>query len=174
MNPAETIRGVILKLHRKHSKLKPSLHLSMPPVLSEFRWNDKNFEKLIEKFICHVMTISRSAKSVQIVVHEVRKKADLENFFSIFPSYWLHLGFESQAETGFESGAKRILEDLGFRCSEWVGVEESDSQLGAFHLGAQDSPALILFMQNHGARRNCDFLIPVVDSIPQLAQANCV
>jgi len=174
MNPAVVIKDTITKLSRKDNKLKSSLQLSIPPVLSEFRWDDKNFEKLIERFIDYVLAISQPGRRVQVAVHEMTKKVDLEDFFSIFPAYWLNLSFKSQAETGFESGAKTILEDLGFHCSEWVGVEESESQLGVYRFGAQDSPVLILFVQNHGARRNCDFLIPVVDPIPQLAQANCV
>jgi hypothetical protein len=165
MNPAVIIKDTILKLSRKHTKLKSALRLSISPALSEFRWNDKNFEKLIERFVDYVLTISHPARGVEIAVHEMKKKVDLEKFFSIFPEYWFHLSVEIQSKTGFETAAKKILEDLGFQCSEWVGVEESESQLGAFRFGTQASPALILFVQNHGARRNCDFLIPVADAI---------
>jgi hypothetical protein len=174
MDPSVIIKDIIVKLSRKHTKLKSLLHLSLPPALSEFQWDGKNYEKLIEKFIDYVVTISHPARGVQIAVHVMKKKADLENFFSISPAYWLYFGFESHATTGFENGAKKILEDLGFNCSEWVGVEASESQLAAFRFGEQNKPALILFVQNHGARRNCDFLIPVVDPIPQGAQANCL
>jgi hypothetical protein len=174
MNPAVTIKDIIIRLSRKRAKLKALLHLSVPPALSEFRWDGKNYEKLIEKFSDYVLQISHPARGVQIAVHVIKKKVDLEAFFSISPTYWLYFSFESHATSGFESGAKKILEDLGFHCSEWVGVEASESQLGAFRFGEHDNPALILLVQNHGARRNCDFLIPVVDPIPQGAQANCL
>jgi hypothetical protein len=164
MNPAIIIKDIIHKLSHKQAKLKSTLYLSIPPVLSEFQWEDNKFEILMEGFIDYVLAISHPSRGVQIAVHEMKKKEDLEKFFSISPAYWLHLSFKSQAITSLESGAKKILEDLGFHCSEWVGVEESESQLGAFHFGAQDIPALILFVRNHGALSNCDFLIPLGDS----------
>jgi hypothetical protein len=172
MNPAVTIKDIIIRLSRKRAKLKSLLHLSVSPALSEFRWDGKNYEKLVEKFSDYVLKSSHPAQGVQIAVHVMKKKVDLENFFSISPTYWLHFGFESHAAIGFEDGAKKILKDLGFSCSEWVGVEASESQLAAFRFGEQDNPALILYLQNHGARRNCSFLIPVVDPMPQGAQAN--
>jgi hypothetical protein len=172
MKPAIIIKGIILKLNSKRSRAKASIQLSIPPALSEFQWDDCNFRNLIEKLINHVLTVSHPAGCVRIAVHEMKRKADLEEFFSIYPEYWLNLSFKSQAKTGFESGAKAILEDLGYRCSEWVGVEDSESQLGAFCFGTQDKPALVLFFQNRGARRNCDFLIPAANSVWACAQAN--
>jgi hypothetical protein len=172
MNPAQIIRGIILKLNERNSRIQPSLHLSVPAELPEFQWDGCNFQNLIERFIDHVLEISHPESSVRIAVHELKRKKDLEEFFSIHPEYWLHLSVESQAKTGFESGAKKVLEGLGYRCSEWVGMENSESQLGAFCFGTLDKPALVLFFQNRGARRNCDFLIPVANSARVCAQAN--
>jgi hypothetical protein len=162
MNPAAIVKGIILKMNS--SSPRSSVHLSIPPDLSEFHWDDGHFKDLIEKFVNHVLEISHPDCPVRVAVHEMKRKKDLEEFFSIHPEYWLHLSVESQAETGFESGAKRILEGLGYECSEWIGVEDTESQLGAYHFGTEDKPALIIFVQNHGARRNCDFLIPVVNA----------
>jgi hypothetical protein len=174
MDSASIIKDFIIKLRHKYTKLKSLLHFCVLPAVSELRWDAKNYDKMIEKFSNYVLKISNPARGVQIAIHVMNKKEDLENYFYISPAYWLHFGFESQAKTGFERGARKILEDFGFHCSEWVGVEVSESQLAAFRFGEQDKPALILFLQNHGARRNCDFLIPVIDPIPQLAQANCL
>jgi len=166
MNPAVIIKEVVVKTSRKRSRFKRSLQLTIPTILSDFQWPEANFEKLIERFIGYVSDISHPGRRVQIAVSEMKKKTDLEEFFSISPAYWLHLSVRGQSETGFECGAKKILEDLGYRCSEWIGVEDSDSQLGAFHLQTQDRPALVLFVQNRGARRNCDLLIPITQAVP--------
>jgi hypothetical protein len=172
MSPSIIIRNTILNLSRRRAKHKSALHLSVPPALSEFRWDSQNFEKLIEKFTNYLLAIG-PAQDVQIAVHEMKKKADLEEFFAISPEYWLYLGFRCRAKIGLENGATAILEGLGFHCSEWVGVEESDSHVGIFRSEARDSPGLILFVQNHGTRRSCDFLIPVIDAAAQSALANC-
>ena len=161
MNPETIIRSAALKLNNRPSRSTPSLQVSIPPALSEFQWNDRNFENLIERFLEHVLEISSPAGPVRVAVHEMKRKTDLEEFISVHPEYWLHLGVESQAETGYEGGAKKILHDLGYQCSEWIGMEESELQLGVFRFGAQDVPALVLFVHNRRALRNCDFLIPV-------------
>ena len=93
------------------------------------------------------------------------------NITATSPSYWFRLSVQSQAATGFEKGAREILEDLGYRCSEWVGIDDSDFQLGAFHYGKQDTLALVLFIKNSSARRVCDFLIPVNESVPFYSHA---
>jgi hypothetical protein len=172
MNPETIIRSAIFRLDSRPSRSKSSLQVSIPLVLSEFQWNDRNFESLIEKFLEHVLEISIPAGVVRVAVHEMKRKTDLEEFTSVHPEYWLHLSVESQAETGYEGGAKQILQDLGYQCAEWIGLEESESKLGVFRFGTQDMPALILFIQNRRALRNCDFLIPVVDLLPSSAQAD--
>jgi hypothetical protein len=161
MKPAKIIKSIILKLNKIKSRSKSALYLSISSDLSDLQWDDGNFKNLIETFLKYLLKISHPSRHVLIAVHEIKQKRDLEDFFSVHPKCWLNLRFECQAENGFESGAKTILGNLGFRCSEWIGVEDSSSQLGAFQFGTQDKPALILFVQNRGARRNCDFLIPV-------------
>lgn len=137
------------------------VHLTIPPELSEFSWDSRNFELLIERFLGHVLKISHPGVPVRMTVHEMMRKEDLEEFFSLYPDYWLHVKIHSQSETGLGSGAKEALESLGYRCAEWIGVEDSESQMGVFHAGAREKPALIVFVRNRGARRDCDLLIPV-------------
>jgi hypothetical protein len=171
MDPNVISREIIPKLNTRHSASGPSVYLSIASSISEFPWQSGNLETLIEKLLDHVLKISDPGRRVRIAVHEKKRMVDLERFFSIFPRYWFHLSVESQAASGFEDGAKRIFKNFGYCCSEWVGVEGSESQLGAFHHEAQGTPALILFVQNHGARRNCDLLIPVKESVSCLAHA---
>ena len=171
MNPEVIATEIIPRLSKNGSKGGPSIYLSAPSFLSQFQYLGGNLESLIENFLDYVLKISHTSRCVRVGIHEKKKMCDLEKFFSIYPDYWLDLNIESQAKSGFEEGAKRILKHFGYRCPEWVGVEGTEAQLGAFHFGAQEMPALILFIQNHGARRSCDFLIPVLESVPYFAHA---
>jgi hypothetical protein len=161
MDPNAISREIIPKLNKRHSASGPSARLTISSSLSEFDWQSGKLETLIEKLLDHVLKISDPGIRVRIAVHEKKRMVELERFFSIFPCYWFHLSVESQATSGFEEGAKKIFKSFGYRCLEWVGVEGSTSQLGAFHYETRETPALVLFIQNHGARRNCDLLIPV-------------
>jgi hypothetical protein len=163
MESAVIIRSVISELNSQQHKSGASLHLSIPSDYSEFRWHDRNLKNEIGRFLAYVLESSQSKRAIRIAVHEMKSETDLERLFSISPCCRFRLSIESQANTDFEAMTKKILKDLGYRCSEWVGMEESQSQPGDFRLGTKDSPALILFIQNHGTRRNCDFLIPATD-----------
>jgi hypothetical protein len=140
------------------------IHVSMPFSLSEFRWRGGSLESLIRKLLEHVLSISHPARSVRVGVHEKKKFSDLEQFFAIFPIFWFQLSIECRSASGLEVGVKRVLEGLGYHCPEWMGVEGSESQLGAFHLGTKETPVLILYVRNRGARRNCDLLIPAIET----------
>ncbi len=148
----------------KRGRGSPAVYLSMPSALSEFCWRGGNLKALTKKLLGHVVSISHPARSVHVEIREKKKLSDLERFFAISPLYWLQLSIECQSTSGPEAGMQRVLESLGYRCPEWMGVEGAESQLGAFYLGTQQIPALILYVQNRGARRNCDLLIPVTES----------
>jgi hypothetical protein len=148
----------------KRGRGSPAVYISMPSALSEFCWRGESLKALTKKLLGHVVSSSHPARSVHVAIREKKKLSDLEEFFAISPLYWLQLSIECQSASGLEAGAQRALESLGYRCPEWMGVEGSKSQLGAFHLGTKETPALILCVQNRGARRNCDLLIPVIES----------
>jgi hypothetical protein len=171
MDPQRIATAIVPRIREKRGEKRPSVYLSIPSVTSEFDWQGGHLETLIEKFLDHVLAISCPARSVRIAVRKKKQLNDLGDFFSISPSYWLDLSIECYAESGLEDGAKRMLESFGYRCLEWAGVEGSESRLGAFHFGNKKMPALVLFMRNRGARRNCDILIPVIESAPCFAHA---
>jgi hypothetical protein len=171
MNPESIIRKVIPKLGKKRKPGSPSIHVTIPSALDDVPFQGCNIEFLIERFLEHVVETSHPSKPIKVSVGEKKELADLEQFFCVSPLYWFHLGVDVYARAGLDSGAKRIFESLGGRCPEWVGVEGSESRLGAFYFGTHNTPALILFIQDRGARRKCDLLIPVKELIPSPACA---
>ncbi len=171
MDLTASIKSIILELNSGRTHPKPPVYLSIPPVVSSILRQERNLEKLIKKFLEHVMLNSLPTRSIRVSVHEKTGMTDLEKFFSASPSYWFRVNIQSQARAGFEKGARELLEELGYHCIEWMGVEDSYSQLGAFSYGEQNDLALVLFIQNHRACRICDFLIPVNESAPFFAHA---
>ena len=171
MDPEKIATEVIPRICEKHGEEHASIHLSIPSFLSDIPSPGGTLETLLERFLGHVLAVSHPSRCIRIAVREKKKAKDLESFFSISPRYWFRLSVECQSTSGLENGAKTILGDLGYHCPEWVGVEGSESQLGAFHYEAQRIPSIILFIQNRGARRGCDFLIPIMESVHRLAHA---
>ncbi len=149
---------------RNKARSGSAVYLSMPPDISKFRQLRGNLESFLKEFLDHVVSISHPYHVVRVSVREKKKMADMEEFYAIAPSRWFQLNVECQSESDLEAGALKALKILGCRSPEWAIVEGSESRLGAFYLATQESPDLILHIQNRGARRSCDFLIPVFES----------
>ena len=164
MDPGKIATEIIPRLRERRGGRCPPIHMSISSALAEAPLGGGILEDLIEQFLDHVMEISHPLRCIRVSVRRRKKAADLEKFFCIFPIHWFHLNIESQSMSGFERGIKEILRNLGYHCSEWVGMEGTESQLGAFHLRSQVLPSLVLIVQNHGSRRSCDFMIPVIES----------
>ena len=154
-------RKIIPDLPQEHRFGYPPIYVSMPSDLRDLRWRGVSLETLTRKLLGEVLSFGHPARSVRLAVREKRKLSDLDDFFAMSPLSWLQLSAECQSESGLKEGAQRVLEALGCRCPEWVTVEGSGSQLGAFYLETQETPAIILHIQDRGARRTCDLLIPV-------------
>ena len=164
MNLDDNLRRIVLRLNKKNKNLGPLVHLSISPLLSEFSCHGDKLEALAEQFLMRLLAFSSQARSVRVAVRIKRRMVDLEEFFSVSPANWLHLSAKGVFENGFENSVREGLIALGYRCSEWIGVEDSEARLGAFHYSASEDLALILYAQDQGSRRQCDFLIPVTES----------
>jgi hypothetical protein len=171
MNPATAVDKIVTDLNRKRALPNPAIRLSLPQAHSHVIPPDRNLAGMIRKFLNHALEISQSTDSIKVAVREKQRMTDLEKFLFISPQYWLHLIISSNSAKGFEDGAKDILKDLGYQCSEWIGMEGSESQLGIYFCGTRKAIALVVFIENRGARRSCDFLIPVNESVPFYAHA---
>jgi hypothetical protein len=169
MDSISSIEEIILKFNRNFKNHETPVYLTLSPALSAFSWYQNRLEMLLERFLERVIAVTRPQGGIRVALCRKKQMSDVESFFSISPAFWCHLSVDGLAEAGFENAAIEVLKDLGFHCGEWVGVEDSDSKLGAFHLEDSNAPALILFVKDVRLRRHCDFLIPVAESISLFA-----
>jgi hypothetical protein len=163
MDLASVMQSIVLRRNRILDGIGSSMQLTLPLNLSKFLWHDRSLEKLIEKFIHHVSLISQPARPVRVALRQKARMLDLEKFFGIYPSYWIQLRIEGQGPAVFEAVARPIFEDLGYRCEEWVGVEDSGQHLAAFCLETEHDLKLVFWADNPS--RRCDLLIPVTKPI---------
>lgn len=161
---AALMRKIVLRLNKKHEGVGSSVQLSLPLNLPGLFWHDRSLEKLIERIIHYASVISCPAQPVKIAVRQKTRLLDLEKFFDIHPSRWIQLRIELGA-AGLEERARQILQDHGYRCGEWVEVENSRQQLGAFCLETDRSLKLVLWTENHRFSPKCALLIPVAESL---------
>jgi hypothetical protein len=172
MNLDANLKKIVHRFNKKNKNLGPSIHLSISPSLSGFSRHEGKLEALAAQFLISTLAFGSQARCIRVAVRIKRRMTDLEKFFSISPAHWFHLSAKGDLETGFEGSVREVLKDLGFRCSEWIGVEDSEARLGAFHDGTSKDPSLIVYVQDQGSRRQCDFLIPVTEAAVLLMPSN--
>ncbi len=165
MDLSALMREVVLERNRQSSGAGTSVQLSIPPNLSPFLWRDGSLEKLIETFVKNASSIYYPIGPVRIAVRQKKKLMDLEKFFDIYPSHWIQLRIEGKGLAGFDEGARRIFQDLGYQCEEWIGVEGSERRLASFHFGAEREPKLVFWANSQKYNHKCDLLIPVTNPI---------
>jgi hypothetical protein len=91
---------------------------------------------------------------------------DLTAFVGIQPSYWIQLRLSGRGLKIAERLIEDLFDEVGYRCEEWVGVEDSSARLGIF--GAIDAPKLkmVICLESTRQRLKCDLLLPVEDGRP--------
>jgi hypothetical protein len=165
MDLGALMRRIVHRINRIRVGIGASVHLSIPGNLPEFSWHDCSLEKLMERLIHYAALISDPARPLRIAIHQKKQLLDLEKFFGISATPWIQVRIELEPAE-FDAGARQILEDHGYRCEEWIGVEDSIQRLGAFSFGTDKKHPLVLWAENYGRRSKCDLLIPIAGSLP--------
>jgi hypothetical protein len=162
MNLAKVMRGIVFRCNRLVSRTGSSIELSLPPYSSKLFWQDRSLEKLLERVTVQALSAVEPGKSVRIAVRQRKRMRDLEKFFEIQPSHWIQLRIARRGPAGLERDTRRIMEDLGYCCEEWIGANGSWPQLGAFSLRSRRLLKLLVCAHWHNDIHKCELLIPVI------------
>ncbi|MBN2241621.1 MAG: hypothetical protein JW793_02945 [Acidobacteria bacterium] len=157
------VSEVVMEMNNSGRDAKPSVQLSIPADISGFRCKGNDLEQMMKRFLSGAVAASQPEESVQVEITEKAKMKGLESFFAFSPLRWVHCSIVFQAVSKFTDPAKFILRDLGYRCLEWIGGEDSDDQLGAYCRDSGEYPEIILYLSRWKTRVRCDLLIPVVE-----------
>jgi hypothetical protein len=89
---------------------------------------------------------------------------DLNAFVGIHPSHWVQLRVSGRDLKIMENLIDELFAEVGYRCEEWVGVEDSNTRLGIF--GAAENPdgKLVFCLELSRDILKCDLLIPVFET----------
>jgi hypothetical protein len=159
------IDDVICKFRRNRVGPQPRILLKIPPELPLIAWHDDGLDRFVKTFLYHALMVNDPEMPVQILVHERSRLTDLESFVKVSPLCWIQLRIEGRGPGMIESVAEEILQDHGYHCEEWVGVEGSDSQLAIFSPVEKTEAKLVLCFNVARSLWKCDFLIPVSESL---------
>jgi hypothetical protein len=155
------VEEVILKFRRNRTGPKPTVLALIPPDLPLISWQDEGLKKFINYFLYPALLMNHPEMPIDIIIHERTGLKDLEGFVGLCPLYWIQLRLQGHGSGMNEKVVEEIVDDLGYRREEWVGVEGSNAQLVIFGPTDKNSPKMVFCLDLTSPIRKCDLLIPV-------------
>jgi hypothetical protein len=138
----------------------------LSPALPRIPWRDSALRRFLQFFLYESLLTSDASAPVEISLRCRSLLKDLTAFVGIQPSYWVQLRVSGRGLRIAENVIEDLFSEIGYRCEEWVGMNDSSARLGIF--GTIEAPALkmVLCLESLRHRVRCDLLLPVNDNSP--------
>lgn len=160
---ATVIQEVISTFCRNRIGDKPHVFVVLAPAMTRVPWKNQTIKDVVRCFLYEALSSSHPDAHIDVALRKRFPLNDLNAFVGIQPSYWLQLRVSGRGLRIVEPVIEDLFADHGYRCEEWLGVEQSAARLGIF--GAVESLAYKMVFVLETARHvvKCDLLLPVID-----------
>ena len=157
------IQEVISTFCRNRMGDKPHVFVVLAPAMTQVPWENQTMRDVVRCFLYEALSSSHLDTHIDVALRKRSPLKDLNAFVGIRPSYWLQLRVSGRGLRILEPVMEDLFADHGYRCEEWLGVEESAARLGIF--GPVESSAYKMVFALEMARHlvRCDLLLPVID-----------
>jgi hypothetical protein len=166
INLPSVITESLAKFRRNRIGNQPRVFVTIAPDTPDLRWGNQSIKEFVRLFLYESLTTGDPDAVIEVALRRKIELNDLNAFVGIHPSHWVQLRVSGRGLKIMESVVDELFAEVGYRCEEWVGVEDSNTQLGIF--GATDNPELKMVFCLELSRQilKCDLLIPVCERFP--------
>jgi hypothetical protein len=166
VNLGSVIEQAITRVTQNRIGEKPPVFVTLSPALTQVPWKDSALKQFLQFFLYESLLTSDANGAIEITLRRRSLLKDLTAFVGIQPSYWVQLRISGRGLKIAEKLIEDLFDEVGYRCEEWVGVEDSRARLGIF--GTIDAPNLkiVICLESARQRLKCDLLLPVNDKRP--------
>lgn len=165
VNLGSVIEQVISRFRQNRIGEKPLVFVTVSSPVSHVPWRDRALKEFVRMFLYESLLTNGPDAPIEIALRKQIGLKDLNKFVGVQPSYWVQLRVSGRGLKLMERAIEELFGEVGYRCQEWVGVEDSSTRLGIF--GAVDDAELKLVFCLELSRNNlkCDLLIPASDPL---------
>jgi hypothetical protein len=166
VNLSSVIEQAITRFSRNRIGEKPPVFVTLSPVLPQVPWKDSALRQFLQFFLYESLLTSDASAAIEISLRRRSLLKDLTAFLGVQPSYWVQIRVSGRGLRVAEQVIEDLFGEVGYRCEEWVGMENSNARLGIF--GAIDTPQMKMVFCLETTRHilKCDLLLPIVDFYP--------
>ena len=136
---ATVIQEVISKFCANRIGDKPPVYVMLAPAVTQVPWKTRALRDFVRCFLYEALSSSEPGAAIEVSLRRRYPLKDLNAFVGIHPCYWVQLRVSGRGLRLLEATIQELFPDLGYRCEEWLGIEQSRARLGIF--GALQSPA---------------------------------
>ena len=158
---ATAIQETISTFCRNRNGDKPPIYVMLAPAMTQVPWQNRALRDFVRCFLYEALSTSDPEATIEVTLRKRFPLKDLNAFVRIQPSYWVQLRVSGRGLRILEPVVEELFADLGYRCEEWLGVENSKARLGIF--GAIQSAAhkMVFCLECAHHHLKCDLLLPI-------------
>jgi hypothetical protein len=158
------INESLARFSRNRIGSQPRVFVTVSPDFPEVPWWDGSVKEFARLFLYESLLTSDPDAALEVAVRKTIDLKGLNAFVRVHPSYWVQFRLCGRGLRIMENLVDELFTEVGYRCEEWVGVEDSTTRLGIF--GAAENPdgKLVFCLELSRDILKCDLLIPVFET----------
>jgi hypothetical protein len=158
------IEDAIAKFSSNRVGDKPPVFVMIPSPWRSVPWRDRSLKELVRVFLYEILLTSDPDSTLEISLRRRAQLKDLDTFVGLNPAYWVQLRISGRGLKMFEKLAQELCFDAGYRCEEWMAIEDTNVRFATFAAFDRPHVKIILCLESSKSVHKCDLLFPVVET----------
>jgi hypothetical protein len=166
VNLGSVIEQAISRFSQNRIGDKPPLFVMISPALTPIPWHDRSLKEFVRMFLYEVLLTNDPDAIIEVTLRHKIALKDLNAFVGVRPSYWMQLRIAGRGLKIMEPLIEELFAEVGYRCEEWVGVQDSQARLGIFGNKNKLELKMVFCLELSRNILKCDVLLPVFENVP--------
>jgi hypothetical protein len=166
VNLGSVIEQAIAKFSQNRVGDKPPVFVVISPASASISWHDRSLKEFVRMFLYEVLLTNDPDATLEIALRRRADLKDLSAFIGVRPACWAQLRVSGRGLRIMEHLIEEFFAEVGYRCEEWVGVEDSSARLGIFGRKNRPEPKMVFCLESNRNVLKCDLLLPIFEMIP--------
>jgi hypothetical protein len=160
---ATIIQETVSTFCRKRMGGKPPVFVTLSPALTQVPWKTRRLKEFVRGILYECLLANDSETAIQVKLRKRFPLKDVNAFLGIDPSYWVQLRIAGRGLRILEPMVEEFFADIGYRCEEWLGIEDWPARLGIFGPMEATSHKLVFAVEVSRGLLKADLLLPVFE-----------
>jgi hypothetical protein len=158
---AMVIQEVISTFCRNRIGDRPPVFLMLSPAMTQVPWATRALKDFVRSFLYDALSASDPEAAIEVTLRRRFPLKDLNAFVGIHPSYWVQVRISGRGLRIIEPSVEEMFAELGYRCEEWLGVQNSKARLGIFGAVESLGDKIVFCLQWSHTILKADLLLPI-------------